>query len=254
MKQLLLIAIAFFLMLALFGCGSCGETNEMRRTNPVENEATNHITEDEQECEESTRKQEYEEPVQKTTGNPAEYSWSAHPWDLLTCASLEQLLESHSAIREGKAVGELSGITELLDFVALEKLCVPINIPKEYLLYEINVYKAVVCFTYLREEDMVSVDAITDACIKKRSFEFRFFYPENESSMEGMLAQEGATKKDLIDGKYLFREPNELLWVLDGNLICLNMPLPLLDKQPDKEKKLAEMIRYAEVEVVDLGG
>ena len=244
MKRFFLVTVAFFLLLMLFGCNQRGEANE---TNPLVTRETDHTFEefvDEQKLEETTRDYKQEGPT-------------GHPWPaaILEFTSLEQLIESKKTGKEGISyTGSYADEVERAKFAALDKLYVPTVIPEGYQLYKIHVSQYYVSFQYYTESDMVSRDAIINAYYRK--FVFSFYRRDSgiDITMDNALQQHNATKEDLVDGKYLFAEPDLLYWEFDGERLSLNMPRPLLEKQPDKQKKIAEMIRYTEVVVVDLGG
>ena len=217
MKRFLLVASALFLALASAGCDRYGETNELTETTQV-----------------------------------GPYETKANlSWNFPELTSLEEFVEIYKEIREGKAVGDTADKAESVNYLELDKLYVPTVIPEGYHLYEIKVNEHLVSFRYLLESHMVSPDIAYS--IYTPYFSIAFW--RGIDNMDGTLRQHNATEEDLIDGKYLFVEPNYLyFWEYDGVLFRLDMPLPLLEKQPDEQAKIAEMIKYAEVEVVDLGG
>jgi len=220
MKRFLIVAVAFTLILTSVGCGRYGETNELTET---------------------TQEEPYE-------------TFAHHDYTTLDFTSIEELIESHKAVREGKAVGRLAEKAEQENFMELEKIYAPTVIPEEYHLYEIMVTEFYVRFIYLLESDMVSPDAVSQAFSEHQNFDFSFWRQGIDVTMDEALRRRNAAEEDLIDGKYLFDEPNSLTWEFDGVLFDLAVPLPLLEKQPDEQAKIAEMIKYAEVEDVDLGG
>jgi len=214
MKRFWLVAVAFFVMLISVGCTGRNE------------------------------------PEASTYGSLVDYS-QAFP----EFKSVKDLVKSHKTVRKGKAVGELAAAAENTNFIELDKLYVPTVIPVGYHLYKIEVFEPFVRFSYLLESDMVSPDAVADAFNQGQGFSFLFHRRQDaDIVMDAYLQHCNATEEDLIDGKYLFVEPSELCWLSDGVFFALSMPLPLLEKQPDEQAKIAEMIKYAEVEVVDLGG
>ena len=214
MKRGLLVAVVFLLMLALAGCDRYGKASELT-------EATQEAT--------------YE-------------TFANHSWNFPEFTSIEELVESHKTVREGRAVDSLAEAVENANFLELDKLYVPTAIPEGYYLYKITVIASLVRFEYLPENDMVSTDAVLNALNQGLDFSFVFYRP----GMDVTLWQH-ATEEDLIDGKYFFCKSHHLIWEFDEEVFELSMPLPLLDKLPNKETKIAEMIKYAEVEVVELG-
>ena len=202
MKRFLLVAVSFFLVLALAGCDQVNETAE-------------------------------------TTKEETYVTFAHHSYAGLEFTSLEELVETYKTVKEGKAIGDLARDAKNTNFSELDKIYAPTAIPEGYQLSEIKVLESIVMFWYSSESS-------------DQDFEFVFF--RHGGTMEDVVLDRNATEDDLIDGKYWFEEPNALIWDFDGVLCRMNMPLPLLDKQPDEQAKIAEMIRYAEVEVVDLGG
>jgi len=172
-----------------------------------------------------------------------------HTYASLEFTSLEELVESHRIVREGKAVGSLAEDAKNTIFKKLDKLYVPTAIPEGYHLYEIKVLTVLVRITYLLESNMDTIDEVGNDFIQDQAFTFQFFRQDN---MDKPL-QRNATEEDLINEDYYFIEPNVLRW-FDGLLLQMNMPLQLLEKLPDQQTKIAEMIKYTEVEVVELGG
>ena len=158
--------------------------------------------------------------------------------------SIEDLIEAQKTVREGKAVGDLTveataAAVENTNFTELKKLYVPTAIPEGYHLTGIRVLESTVMFWHSSESD--DQDFL---CTTARNADF---------TLDKTLRYYNATEEDLVDGKYFFIEPNGLCWELDGVYLSLSVPLPLLEKLPDEQAKIAEMIKYAEVEVVDLG-
>ena len=178
----------------------------------------------------------------ETTQEETYVTFAHHSYAGLDFTSLEELVETYKTVKEGKAIGDLARDAKNTNFTELKKLYVPTVIPEGYQLSEIKVLEFIVMFWYSSEsndQDFLCVN---------------HFGADNPMDMDNVLRYYNATREDLIDGKYFFVEPNLLFWEFDGAYLQLTVPLPLLDKQPDQQKKIAEMIKYAEVEVVDLGG
>lgn len=219
MKRFPLIATAFLLLLALVGCNSHSGTNESTET-----------------------------MQEKTTGE-----LQGSYYYFLKFKSLEELVESQKAVKEGTADDGLAEQAEIVNFLELEKLYLPAAIPEGYHLYNITVNKYLVSYDYMLESDMGSPDAIRDAYYKQQAFSFLFRRPGMAITIDEDLRHHNATKEDLIDGKYFFFGSSSLNWELDEVFIEMDMPLPLLEKQPDEQRRIAEMMKYTEVEVVELG-
>ena len=217
MKRFLVIGIMVFLALSFFGCGQHDEATD-----------TN---------ERALADQEYAR---------ADELLACRIPDTLSFSSLEQFAESHRAARNGRAVGELADTAKSVNFSEIEKFYVPTGIPEAYQLYDITVTEETVSFWYLLEKDLVSDEAISNALSQSQGLQFSFTRWELDSPMEGIMRQFDASEEDLIDEKYLFVEPNMLIWALDRTIAYLYVPLSLCDTRSE----VVEMARYAEVNML----
>jgi len=94
--------------------------------------------------------------------------------DQLEFSSLEEFFHTHKTVRSGGKIGELTDTATKVNFSNIEKFYLPTNIPDNFLIYNIVVYKDAVAFWYLHKEDLVSEDAIQEAMAYQRRFLFAF--------------------------------------------------------------------------------
>jgi len=246
MKRLLLMAFTLFLLLMYVGCGQHNGKYEM-------NEATSI----------GAYKEAYNEQelmVEEVV-------------DELVFSSIVDFLAAYRAVRVGSDITDFVAdstssnyayLTESVDFLALEKLYMPIGIPEEYQLCKIALNDEGIAFWYLHKADLVFENAFLKATSQQQHFIFGFIRRwDFNSPMDGILRQNGATKEDLIDGKYLFVMPNMFIWSFGRELLYMYTPLPSPDyriiEPDDNTTKLKwppdyayELVKFAEVEVVDL--
>jgi len=114
-------------------------------------------------------------------------------------------------------------------------------------------------FWYLPEKYLGSDDSIQSAIIQQQYFLFSLYRGESNSTMADFLHEEGATEKDLIDGKYFFREPHSLYWTLDKKLMYMCIPASPEVIRGDISvveylglSSVADLAKFAETTVVDL--
>ena len=191
MKRFLLMSFTFFLVISLTGCGQ------------------NDIETDISEVSDFN----YEVAVSQAI-------------EQLVFSSVEELLSSYRAVITGDADGYLAYLAEKVNFTELERLYLPISIPEGYEIYKITINERTVSFYYLHKEDLVSEHAFLSANVQQRDFQFNFTRWGTDSPMEGVLRQNNATKRDLISGKYFFKEPNSITWSSDRYILFMYTPHP----------------------------
>ncbi|MCL2571305.1 MAG: InlB B-repeat-containing protein [Defluviitaleaceae bacterium] len=143
--------------------------------------------------------------------------------DPLVFLSLDEFIVNHNAI----ALDRGGSVADIINLAGLERLYLPSNLPLEYQLYRLMINENAVNLVYLHIDDMISEDTVMDALIQQRHFQFSFTRWDVDSPMEGILQQMGATEDDLINGRYLFVEPNMLIWASDREVIYMYTPLSL---------------------------
>jgi len=190
----------------------------------------------------------------------------------LEFASVEDFLRSYATAGEGEDIANflsrwsawrtdmsLADVVEITNFLALNKFYLPTGIPEPYQIYKIIVNEKSVTILFLHEAHLVSNDAIM-AAIDILSFRFIFTRGWGfDSPMDGMLRQEGASKEDLIDDKYLFVERiPELIWAAGSELMHLYMPCR--DERGEEIdvveyfglNGVEDLVKFTEMAVIDL--
>jgi len=206
------------LILGLVGCGRLDKEIEQQNEETGANE-TNHINDDN-----------------------LHITWIS---DTLEFTSLEDLLETYRKVQKGED-DDVTNSAESVNFASLEKIYLASSIPELYQLYKIIVFEELVTVRFLRKEDLISEDTARKAINQDQHFSFGFYRWDLDSPLDGILRQNNATEKDLIDEKYLFVAPNRLIWALDRGVMYMNMPLSLITND------IEEMVRFAEVTVIDI--
>ena len=244
MKRFLLIVPALFLLFVLVGCGRYENEVYMNGVNTVD--------------------------VYELTNNDNEVI-ACKTDDVLEFASVEDFLAAHRTVRASGDISDLvvestylnlPYLVESVKLSELKRLYLPTSIPDKYQLYKILVNERTVGFWYLHEEDLVSENAFLNATVQKREFLFCFVRLDVDNPLEGSLKQGNASKEGLINGKYLFSEPNMFIWAFDRDLLYMYVPLPSRNYQrlasDDSTAKLIEqgnafeLVKFAETDVVDL--
>ena len=242
MKKFLMIIVALAFMIVLVGCGQAREAD-------VEAGVKAKLEMEEQEVEE----QEVEEQEAKEQEEIISVSWAR---DLLVFSSLEEFLVSYLEAGASSARGSaLSAMEESVGLLSLERFYLPTNIPEEYILYRIEMCENMVMLWFLPEEHLGSELDIINATVFQQHFLFSFtrnFIQTHglENPMAGVMEQHRVVESDLIEGKYFFREPNSFRWAMDDELLHLQTPIP--PAVGFAEDIGADMVRYAEVYVLDL--
>jgi len=175
--------------------------------------------------------------------------------DELEFSSIEEFLASYQAIRAGNAAGDVSRLAKSVNFLALKELFLPTGIPVEYQIYKITINENFVSIWYLRKEDMTSEEAIFTALCQQQRFLFSFTRWDLENPLDGILKQRDATYSDLLDGTYLYKEPNMFTW--SSNREVLFMYTPPSTRKTDGEQIMdssvyAKQSQFAHNSVVNL--
>ena len=213
MKRVTMIGMLFLLLVALVGCGQFNEEQEITGERVI---------------------------------------------DILDFPSLEAFLDAYLIVREDgegdisdfvsefwSATGDdnLMDIATGAEFASLEMLHLPVGIPEDFELYRVRINELLVSFRFLHRDDMVSEYATKEADLQQQFFEFHFHRIDAEDSvlLEGILEQDSATKADLIDGRYLFREPNSFTWVSNRTIFGLRTPVPQYDTSSESIMAATEL-------------
>jgi len=145
--------------------------------------------------------------------------------DEITFFSVDDFVDSYNAAQAGRMADDMAMIAESVNLIGLERLYTPTNIPHEYQFYRMIINEDSVTLLYLHYDDMVSEYTSWDALIHQRNFQFTFTRWDTESPMAGILAQTDSTEVDLINGRYLFVEPNMFIWESGNEVIYMYVPL-----------------------------
>jgi len=214
-----IIGVLLILLIALMGCGNNNEANVTEPINTLET-----VTD-----------------MQEENALPV----GVHDPDELTFSSLEAFLLAYQALQLGEDItdyvesyfGELSGstlesVTEGSNFASLEVLHLPIGIPDDYEIGRIVVRERFMEIAFFHIDDLVSEDSIWIAARQRRHFSFTILsWDYDEATLfSNMMREYGANEENLIDGRYLFREPNDFDWVSDCVRFILRTPLRQLNE------------------------
>ena len=235
MKRISIVTIAFIMIVLLARCGPADETTVQTTSGQhTENSSSQHT---------------------ESTG----LSGESINEDVFEFISDEEFLTSYRLVKAGKADGDIKQLADSVNLVALEKLYTPSSIPNNYKLYKIDIYENVVSSLYFLEEHMVSESAIRAAISQSQFFSFNFYRWDSNSPMEGILRQQGATEKDLINGKYLFVPPYSLCWEIDRGVMQLDMPASIEVIRGETSivdylglNSVEELAQFAELKEIDL--
>ncbi|MCL2408766.1 MAG: hypothetical protein FWC96_04030 [Oscillospiraceae bacterium] len=243
MKRFLIISVTVILILALTGCGQNSETD-------LEIEAAVGVITD---LETDAETVEWQEESVAASDAP----------DTLRFSSLEEFLLSYIAVKDGmRAEGfmptsvhgnfeHFSEMAESVDLLSLERFYLPVNIPEEYKIFRIAVTEYHVTIRFLPEEHLGSETDILLARADSQDFQFSFTRKLNlENPMAGIMEQFGVTEADLIDGKYLFLEPNLFLWGSNREILSLYTPRPPAVGLSDNGEE--DLVQFTEMFVLDL--
>jgi len=201
------------------------------------------------------------------------------PVAILEFPSLEAFLNAYLIVRDG-ASGDIndfvsnswgqSGESDLLnlaagaDMASLKTLFLPVGIPDDYVLGRIRVNYLVLSLHFFHFDDMASEYAMQEAYEEERHFDFTIWRWDVEESiiLGDLLEENNVTEDDLINGIFLFREPNSFAWVSDGVRFGLRLPLRLLDAMNESisatdidgvsQSDPEELVMFTELRAVNL--
>ena len=185
--------------------------------------------------------------------------------DYLAFSSLNEFITSYNAMIAGRTDNDFARLADNVNLLDLHRMYKPVNIPDEFHLHKLVVYEQMVIFWYFHKDDLVSEDTILDAIAQQQHFLFNFTRWDIESPMDGIILQNNATASDLINGQYLFIEPNLFIWSSSKEVIFMYTPLRLhayqgLSAMSGDITKFLEpgnvdkLVQYTEVEVINLQG
>ena len=220
-KQLSIIAITFFTLIAVAGCvyyepGSAvrGESNSSYRADDI---------------------QQYSESldVGEIIG--------CQPIPQLLFLSLEKFLDTYVATRRGMAMGSRTPIiAEAIDLPSLTSIHIPTKIPETFRLARISVTERSVALHFMpATKDFTNdyTNELWNVALSSRQYFLlmfdRYTYEDmkfwgHSSPLDGIMNQFGFTEEDLIDGRYYIRETFsgmlELYWAEGSTLFSLRMP------------------------------
>ena len=96
-----------------------------------------------------------------------------------------------------------------------------------------------------------------------KQFQFSFVRLDVDNPMQGSLLQSNATEEELIDGKYLFKNPNRFIWTSDRDLLIMYTPMPSHNyerlaiasdgvrvTEPDAIVEL--LVQFTEIDIINL--
>jgi len=201
MKMFIAITIIVMLLLTLTGCEQQRSVTDMYGVISEDNFVNEYISEEES------------------------HTIIATP-EFLEFSSLDEFLEVHRSARSSEVAEDISVVAERLDIASVERLYLPTGILEEYELFCVMIDLVNVGLLFLPSEHLVSDGQRSDAVSKRQHFIFTFSRESFEYPMSGIMEQFGATETDLLDGRYLFVEPNSYLWGYDGRILCLQLPMP----------------------------
>jgi len=194
-KYVFIITICLFI---LFPLTSCGQSNEV--TNEITTEVTNEITNEQQ-------------------------MLSPHPFALLGFTSLEEFFNAYEEVRMGRATGEFLSTANRINFLSLEEIYMPVNIPTGYIITFILVMERNIIITFTPIEPLDGQDIVSQ--------EFRFFMTRNtyddliewghETPLDGVMGWGNAIPENLINGRYFF-DGRRFSWAQGPNRLSLEIP------------------------------
>jgi len=145
----------------------------------------------------------------------------------------------------------LENVMERTKLQSIETLYLPIGIPEEFEIRRVTVSEHYIAFRYLpREIVPASRDEFWLAMTRSPSFEFTISRKQIPNQLDAILERDSLCLDDLIDGKYLFLEPNLFVWESDGRLITLYITTRSNDD--GRNDTPLDMVRFTETLEIDL--
>lgn len=149
-------------------------------------------------------------PVAEPTEEPEDI-----PADMMVFTTLEEFntyLSTKSSTKDLAALG------------TLERYFLPTGLPEDYVLYKITAGIIDIGFWYMPREYLSSRDGVHES--ESQQKHFLFVSGRGRNSLAAIIEKDGASSKDLIDGRYYEppQAPGMLYWEEDGELIYMYLP------------------------------
>jgi len=187
--------------------------------------------------------------------------------DFIEFSTLEDFLATSVATRADEEVADLvnhwSGsqdassledIIENTELQSIRTLYLPIGIPENFEVRRVTVTEHYITFRYLpREITPVSREEFWSAMTGNPSFEFTIYrWQDMSDQMDIILEEENKSADDLINGKYLFLEPNMFIWESNGVLLTLYYTPGPSESDDEGRRSAPDMVIFAETREIDL--
>ena len=182
-------------------------------------------------------------------------------------ASLDDYLNAYLAVKEDRGIEEFvrSGSPSRAretELATRETFYLPTQIPENYAIRRIEVRQNSYIVWYL-PEDVIFTDGLNGdfwtAIYNNPHFAFSVFRQNSEDVFETQLREENKSVNDLIEGKYLFSQPNSFTWVHNGMLLTVAIPMKknvpgseYWEENNLTEKEILEWVRYTEIREINL--
>jgi len=222
MKRLLILTIVLFLLVTLAGCTQYDVGgNEVYDTGSYEEEIDNHYDH----------------------GHEEEIFDSVAP-DQIRFSSVEDFLNAYIIANEGGDItnlvsrwetateGDIASVTDSINFTSFEEFYLPVDIPDEFELHNIEITEEFVGFAFLHRDDMGSEEAVQDVMRYFRELHFGFArWDVDDYILFDAMMRQSWEQDILIDGKYLFRESelgdHTFHWISNRTRFWLHLPANL---------------------------
>ena len=208
MKRLLTMMISTFTLLALIGCGQNSDEVGTGQQHAVTNQ-----------------------PAPQAVAQPAPQAVAHRISSSLQFGTVKEFLYAHRAVMEGRATRDLAELATAVDFISLNELHVLTNLPETYRLHGIYVSEDSIGMWFFPEEAFVSMDAMHNARNSGHSFQlFLSRWVDMECPMTPIMSQLGLSERDLINGRYLFRESgtsDSFIWAHGRERFTMTLPRTL---------------------------
>jgi len=140
--------------------------------------------------------------------------------DYMMFTSMEELLVTRNHIARGRASDELSNIALSTNFLDVNTMYMPINIPEPFNLDRIFVNEVIISFWY-RPHQYVGLN-----CMDSDVFMFTMYRWDLDNPLEGILAQSRSAAAGMVNDYIYFDGSNSLFWAIDRTLVTLQAPFP----------------------------
>jgi len=198
-KFIFIITICLFI---LFPLTSCGQSNEI--TNEITNEVMNEITS------EIASEQQIVSP---------------HPFAMLGFTSLGEFFNAYEEIRTGRATGEFLSTANRVNFLLLEEIYMPVNIPAGYEISFIALHERHMRITFTPSEPLENQDIVSQQFhfqMTRHTYEDRIEWG-HETPLDGVMGWGNAIPENLLNGRYFFDGSN-FHWAQGPNRLWLSIP------------------------------